>query len=254
MHQDRVRYLRKLRGADGNADAAVTLDAVHESLFFLPGGEALADVLKLFGDGTTLRFEDAVRQLCAMDAKRPEPEVERYLAQLLRLGLLVVPDLHIDIHDPDPVSTYRSGLRGLGTSWADDIATLVERMGADVERFAGAGLARRRELLAHVKESVAETHRLLGRDDTPVLRTLVYEDTTLSGLAVTGDASAWTRQLTPACANWPGSFRRSTGTRYAGSSPRGSSGRATAKAAAARTSCPSPTSSTRTSTTTTTSA
>lgn len=197
VHQDRVRYLRKLRGADGNADAAVTLDAVHESLFFLPGGEALADVLKLFGDGTTLRFEDAVRQLCAMDAKRPEPEVERYLAHLLRLGLLVVPDLHIDIHDPDPVSTYRSGLRGLGTGWADDIATLVERMGADVERFAGAGLARRRELLAHVKESVAETHRLLGRDDTPVLRTLVYEDTTLPGLAVTGDASAWTRQLTP---------------------------------------------------------
>ncbi|WP_329017345.1 lantibiotic dehydratase [Streptomyces sp. NBC_01601] len=197
VHQDRVRYLRKLRGADGNADAAVTLDAVHESLFYLPGGDALADVLKLFGDGTTLRFEDAVRQLCALDVKRPEPEVERYLAQLLRLGLLVVPDLHLDIHDPDPVSTYRGGLRGLGTSWADDIAALVERMGADVERFAGAGLARRRELLAQVKESVAETHRLLGRDDTPVLRTLVYEDTILPGLTVTGDTSTWTRQLTP---------------------------------------------------------
>lgn len=198
VHRDRVRYLRKLRGADGNADAAVTLDAVHESLFFLPGGDALADVLTLFGDGATLRFADAVQRLCAMDAKRPEPEVERYLAQLLRLGLLVVPDLHIDIHDPDPVGTYRSGLRKLGADWADDIAVLVERMGADVTRFAGAGLRRRRELLTQVKESVTETHRLLGRDDIPVLRTLVYEDTTLPGLSVTGDASTWTSQLTPA--------------------------------------------------------
>ncbi|MFD0503164.1 lantibiotic dehydratase [Streptomyces chiangmaiensis] len=109
IHRDQVRYLRKLRGADGNADAAVTLDAVHESLFFLPSGEALADVLALFGDGMTLRFGDAVRQLCAMDTTRSEQEVERYLAQLLRLGLLVVPDLHIDIHDPDPVATYRRG-------------------------------------------------------------------------------------------------------------------------------------------------
>ncbi|MFD0503163.1 hypothetical protein ACFQ0G_10075 [Streptomyces chiangmaiensis] len=100
---------------------------------------------------------------------------------------------------------------------------------------------------------MAQTHRLLGRDDTPVLRTLVYEDTTLPGLAVTGDASTWSRQLTPGCNNWPGFSRRSTGTWCAGSSPRDSSGRATGKAGAARTSCRSPTSSTRTSTTTTTS-
>ncbi|MED7823744.1 lantibiotic dehydratase [Streptomyces chiangmaiensis] len=197
IHRDQVRYLRKLRGADGNADAAVTLDAVHESLFFLPSGEALADVLALFGDGMTLRFGDAVRQLCAMDTTRSEQEVERYLAQLLRLGLLVVPDLHIDIHDPDPVATYRRGLLRLGADWADDTAALVERMGSDVERFADAEVRRRRELLAQIKESVAQTHRLLGRDDTPVLRTLVYEDTTLPGLAVTGDASTWSRQLTP---------------------------------------------------------
>ncbi|MFG2359920.1 lantibiotic dehydratase [Streptomyces sp. NPDC048521] len=197
VHRDQVRYLRKLRGADGDADAAVTLDAVHESLFFLSGGTALADVLTLFGDGTTLRFADAVRRLCAMDAKRPEEEAERYLAQLLKLGLLVVPDLHIDIHDADPVGSYSNGLRGLGAGWAHDIADLVEHIGADVGRFAGADVRGRRELLARVRGSVAETYRLVGRDDTPVLRTLVYEDTTLPGLAVTGDASAWNRRLTP---------------------------------------------------------
>ncbi|MFF0388276.1 lantibiotic dehydratase [Kitasatospora sp. NPDC004615] len=197
VHRDRVRYLRKLRGADGDADAAVTLDAVHESLFYLPGGEAITDVLTLFRDGRTLRFGDAVRQLCAMDGKRPEQDVERYLAQLLRLGLLVVPDLDIDIHDPDPVATYRKGLSRLGTGRADDIAVLVGRMGADVERFADAGLPERRELLSGIRESAAQAHRLAGRGDTPVLRTLVYEDTTLPGLTVTGDASTWTRKLTP---------------------------------------------------------
>ncbi|WP_307623930.1 lantibiotic dehydratase [Streptomyces sp. V3I7] len=199
VHGDRVRYLRKLRGADGNADAAVTLDAVHESLFYLPSGVALADVLTLFGDDgtTTLRFGDAVRRLRALDDRRPEPEVERYLAQLLRLGLLVVPDLHLDIHDPDPVATYRRGLRRLGADWADDLAALVDRMGADVARFAGAGLPRRRELLSRIKESVADTHRRLGRDDIPVLRTLVYEDTTLPGLKATGDADTWDRHITP---------------------------------------------------------
>lgn len=197
VHRDRVRYLRRLRGADGNADAAVTLDAVHESLFFLPGGDALSDVLTLFGGGATLRFDEAVRRLCAMGENRPEPEVERYLTHLLRLGLLVVPDLHLDLHDPDPVGSYREGLRRLGTDWAGELADQVERMGADVVEFAGADLGRRRELLSRVKESVGETHRLLGREDTPVLRTLVYEDTTLPGLTVTGDADTWTRQLTP---------------------------------------------------------
>nr|WSX77861.1 lantibiotic dehydratase family protein [Streptomyces sp. NBC_00899] len=197
VRRDRVRYLRKLRGANGDADAAVTLDAVHERLFFLPGGDALTDVLTMFEGGATLRFADAVRRLCEMDARRPEPEVERYLAQLLRLGLLVVPDLHLDIHDPDPVGSYQRGLRRLETQWADELAVLVERMGADVLRFAEGELSQRRELLARVGESVAEAHRALGRDDVPVLRTLVYEDTTLPGLAVTGDTRTWDRQLTP---------------------------------------------------------
>lgn len=198
--RDRVRYLRKVRGANGDADAAVTLDAVHESLFFLPGGDTLTDVLAMFEGGATVRFAEAVRRLCERDARRPAEEVARYLAQLLRLGLLVVPDLHLDIHDPDPVGSYRRGLQRLGTRWADELAVLVEQMGADVSEFAEGELSHRRELLARVGESVAQAHRTLGRDDVPVLRTLVYEDTTLPGLAVTGDTGTWARRLTPGLA------------------------------------------------------
>ncbi|MDX3214083.1 lantibiotic dehydratase [Streptomyces sp. ME02-6991-2B] len=197
VDRDRVRYLRKLRGADADADAAVTLDAVHESLFYLPTGDVLADVLTVFRDDAELRFGDAVALLSAMGPDRPEADVEAYLAQLLRLGLLVVPGLQVDIHDPDPVATYGKGLRALRTAWADDVAHLVEHMGEDVGRFAGTDLGRRRRLLGRIKESAAAAHRLLGRADLPVLRTLVYEDTTLPGLAVTADAQAWQQQLTP---------------------------------------------------------
>ncbi|WP_406274756.1 lantibiotic dehydratase family protein [Actinacidiphila glaucinigra] len=197
VDHDRVRYLRKLRGADADADAAVTLDAVHESLFYLPTGDVLADVLTVLRDDAELRFGDAVALLSAMGPDRPEADVEAYLAQLLKLGLLVVPGLQIDIHDPDPVATYGKGLRALRTGWADDVARLVEHMGEDIGRFAGADLGRRRQLLGRIKESAAAAHRLLGRADLPVLRTLVYEDTTLPGLSVTADAQAWQEQLTP---------------------------------------------------------
>lgn len=194
--EDRVRYLRKRRAADGDADAAVTLDAVHENLFYLPSGDVLSDVLELFGDDT-VPFAEAARRLAAMGPGRPEAEVDAYLTELLRLGLLVVPDLHLDIHDPDPVASYGAGLRAMGTGWSTGLAEIVDGMGADVAAFATADLAGRRRLLARIKESVDDAHHSLGRDDIPVLRTLVYEDTTLPDLSVTGDSRVWTEQLTP---------------------------------------------------------
>ena len=196
VHHDRVRYLRKRRGADGDADAAVTLDAVHESLFYLPTGDVLSDVLAVFGD-EAVPFGEAVRRLAAMGPGRPEADVDAYLSQLLRLGLLVVPGLHVDIHDPDPVRRYAEGLRGLRTGWSADLAALVDRMGDDVAAFATAPLTRRRELLGSIKDAVEQTHRRLDREDVPVLRTLVYEDTTLPDLAVTADRTTWTERVTP---------------------------------------------------------
>ncbi|WP_069813258.1 lantibiotic dehydratase [Streptomyces sp. TP-A0874] len=198
VHRDRVRYLRRLQNASGNEDAAVTLDTVSESLFYVPTGEVLADTLDLLSGDTPVRFGDAVRQLCAMRPDRAEEDVEEYLAQLLRLGLLVVPDLQLDIHDPDPVRSYRKGLLGLGCDWADEVAGLIERMDSDVAEFAGAGLDRRRDLLAGIRASATRAHERLGGDDVPVVRTLVYEDTTVPAAEVTGDARTWTDQLSPA--------------------------------------------------------
>jgi hypothetical protein len=196
VHRDRVRYLRRLREA-GNEDAAVTLDTVHENLFYLPTGELLADVLAQFDEGVTLRFDDLVARLTALRTGRPAEEVSEYLAALLRLGLLVVPGLRLDIHDPDPVAGYRRGLAALHADWADEVSAVVGRLGSLVAEFAEADPAGRRRLLAALADGVRDAHRALGRDDLPVLRTLVYEDTTLPGARVVADRERWNRNLLP---------------------------------------------------------
>jgi len=198
VHRDRVRYLRRLQSAGGNEDAAVTLDTVHESLFFLSAGQVMADVIDLLTDDGPMRFDDVARRLCAMQPDREQEDVERYLTHLLRLGLLVVPSLQIDIHDPDPVATYRDGLRRLDVDWAGRVADLLEDVEADVSEFAGADPDRRRALLSRIRSSVARAQEHLGQGDTPVLRTLVYEDTTLPTASATGDLRTWTEELTPA--------------------------------------------------------
>lgn len=197
VHRDRVRYLRRLRENSGGEDAAVTLDTVHENLYYLPTGRLLTDVLHLLADDATLRFDDLVNRLCELADDRPAQEVGEYVAALLRLGMLVVPGLQLDIHDPDPVASYRAGLTALEAPWADGIAALVDRLGTLVAEFATAGTARRRELLAAVADCLREAHRALGRDDLPVLRTLVYEDTTLPGATVTADRARWSDDVQP---------------------------------------------------------
>jgi hypothetical protein len=196
VHRDRVRYLRRLREKAGAEDAAVTLDTVHENLYYLPAGELLADVLRLT-DGAALRFDDLVDRLCKLGEDRPAKEVGEYVAALLRLGMLVVPGLQLDIHDPDPVASYRAGLTALRAPWADEVAALVDHLGGLVADFAAAGPAKRRELLAGLADGVREAHRVLGRDDLPVLRTLVYEDTTLPEAEATADRALWSRALLP---------------------------------------------------------
>jgi hypothetical protein len=196
VHRDRVRYLRRLRES-GDEDAAVTLDTVHENLFYLPTGDLLADVLALLDDGATVRFDDLVARLCDRREGRPADEVAEYVAALLRLGLLVVPGLRLDIHDPDPVASYRRGLAALRADWADRTSEIVGRLGAAVAEFAAAGADRRRDLLASIADGVREAHRVLGHENLPVLRTLVYEDTTLPAAEVTADRVGWESDLLP---------------------------------------------------------
>ncbi|HTZ43221.1 MAG TPA: lantibiotic dehydratase [Jatrophihabitans sp.] len=194
MEAGRVRYLRRLQTVASNADAAVTLDPLHESLFYLPSGPALELVLQIL-DGGTLRYAELAARLGELAGDWSAGEIDTYLGHLLRLGLLVVPDLQLDIHAENPVAAYRESLRGLGCDWADATAGLIARIEADVAEFAGADLVRRRQLLDSIRGAVAEAHQVLGRDDADVLRTLVYENTTVPGVRVTGDLDRWQADL-----------------------------------------------------------
>jgi hypothetical protein len=200
LEATRLRYLRRLQTASGNDDAAVSMDAMHESLFYLPSGPALREVLDLLGDGDgaaePLRYAELARRLTALDDGRSAAEVDAYLAHLLRLGLLVVPDLQLDLHDQAPGRSYQDALRRFGCDWADRTAEIVGRIDADVAEFAGADLVRRRALLAKIRGQIAEAHQVLGRPDVGVLRTLVYENTTVPGVSVSADRAAWTGDAT----------------------------------------------------------
>jgi hypothetical protein len=202
LEANRLRYLRRLQTASGDDDAAVSMDSMHESLFYLPSGPALREVLDLLGDtdggGTAepMRYAELARRLAALGDDRSAQEVDAYLSHLLRLGLLVVPDLQLDLHDRAVTSSYQDALRRLGCEWADDTADIVGRIDAHVTEFAGADLIRRRALLARIKGEISEAHRVLNRTDVGVLRTLVYENTTVPGVTVTADRAVWTGDAT----------------------------------------------------------
>ncbi len=194
---DRVRYLRRQQPAGaGDPDAAVTLGALHERLFFLPMGKVLDDVLAT-GSDVAVPFGDLAERLAGAAGGRSPADVHDYLGHLLRLGLLTIPALQLDIHDPDPLGGYAAALRGLGRDWADTLADDLDRIGVLVARLSGAPVDTRRELLNTIRTAVEEIHGRLGAAATPPPRTLVYEDTTLEPGRVVADRRRWERELLP---------------------------------------------------------
>ncbi|HWM00832.1 MAG TPA: lantibiotic dehydratase [Actinophytocola sp.] len=197
VDRDKVRYLRRQRSlGEDDEDAAVTIDPVSETLFYLPTGAMLADVLATLPAGTTLPMAELAARLSEVSDRDPA-DVAEYLAHLLRLGLLVVPELQVDIHDPDPLGSFLAGLRRLDRPWADGLADRLTRVGQAVDEYPGAQLDRRRELLDVARTELKGAHADTGREDVPVPRTLVYEDTAVPATRVVGDLDVWERRLLP---------------------------------------------------------
>lgn len=187
---ERVRYVRREQ-TFGDDDEAVTLDTLHESLFYLPGHDILSNVLVVLSEDSTVRLGDLLDRLTTRGKARDE--VEAYLAHLLRLGLLVTPSLHVDIHEPDPVGGFTRRLRALDRPWAEAFAGKLDAVSDAVGRYAGAGLPERRSLLASIRATLSD-------DPVPVRapRTILYEDVTVGPARVTADPAAWERLVTPA--------------------------------------------------------
>lgn len=191
----RVRYLRRRRTTNEDGDAAVTLESISESLFILPSGRLLEEILAAT-DGRVMRFAELVAKLSGEG--RPDTEIAQYLHHLLRVGLLVVPNLQLDIHAPDPVEGYQTALAAIGTDWADRLAERVATANQLATSYPEQDLAGRRQTLAQLRDELAAAHADLGRADVPPPRTLLYEDATLPpGTRVTADLNRWEQEVLP---------------------------------------------------------
>lgn len=192
----RIRYVRRQRRA-GDADAAVTMDILQENLFYLAEGGIVTELLRELPEGVQMRFSHLVEHLRRGDTARDADDLAAYLAHLLRLGLLTVPVLHVDIHHPDPLTSFSRQITGLGRAWADGLAERLERAGRHVADFGPAALADRRLLLTSLKDELTEAQQELGRAEPATPRTLLYEDVTMGDAPVTADPGAWERRLFP---------------------------------------------------------
>lgn len=197
---DRIRYLRRQRSAADDLDAAISMEPVHETLFSLPTGPLLTDTLGLLGQHGELRMAELVELLCAnavQDAGRTRENVAAYLGHLLRLGLLVVPQLQVDIHRPDPLAAYRERLRELDQPWSHTIADRLDAVADLVDAYPAATTDGRRALIAEISTAVTDMHRELGHESLAAPRTVLYEDSTERTTAVVGDRELWEDRLLP---------------------------------------------------------
>jgi hypothetical protein len=196
--RDRVRYVRRQRTL-GAEDTAVSLDMLHESLFYLTSGRILEQVLEALPDGVELRVGELVDRLHAAGPPGgyARDDLETYVEHLLRLGLLTVPALHVDIHSPDPLADFADRVRGIDRVWA---TTLSKRLSAVVElvtTYRTWDLDVRRRVLDAVRQELAAAQHDLGREEPSTPQTILYEDVTV-GAGVTAGEAQWRADLLPA--------------------------------------------------------
>lgn len=201
-HEDVVRYLRRSRVSGDGDDTAAKVDPLRETLFFLPSGQVMTDILAEVSGERTVRVRDLVNRLCRLVRRGRadvEADIEAYVGHLLRLGLLEAPGLKLDIHDLDPLGGYHDGLLALDRPWARALAGRLAAVAANVERFGTAGLEERRRLLGSVREDLVAAHADLGEPGEAAPATLIYEDTAphTATDGVAADTAIWERAVLP---------------------------------------------------------
>ncbi|MEW1841117.1 lantibiotic dehydratase [Nonomuraea angiospora] len=194
---ERVRYVRRVRVV-GDDDTPMGVDSMRENLFYLPQGTLLQEVMRILGERTEVSFGHLAELLSAADRPNRSPEdVREYLRRLLRLGLLVAPTVHLDVHSADPVESFRHGLLRLDTSWAQAVADRLGDISELVKQYPSADHEARRKLIGTIRAGLEETQRELGASKPSTPSNLVYEDVCVTGAGAVADSEAWRRSLTP---------------------------------------------------------
>ncbi|CAA9284290.1 MAG: Lanthionine biosynthesis protein LanB [uncultured Corynebacteriales bacterium] len=171
---DRVRFVRRTVTA-GDDDASVSFDAAQDRLFFLRRSGVLDRMLTMFARRGPVRLGELVDWLGA-DADAPAEEAGRYVGALLDLGMLQLPSMRTDVHDPDPVASFQRALRAVGTSFAAEVAAALDGPRAAVAAYPEGDPETRRRLLAELRAGLAAVLRLLGDETATLPQVLLYED------------------------------------------------------------------------------
>jgi hypothetical protein len=192
---DRLRYLRRSERKIESAQAIVT--PIRENVLKLPGGQVLQDLLNFMTDGRKIPLGELVTRLTtiAYDT-RTEWDVEEYLLHVLRLGLLVMPDLRLDIHSPDPLRDYRQRLASHSNSIVVSLAEQLYRVEEIVDRYESASLIERREGLQVIENELRACFSIVGAEGASVGSGVIYEDTTLTPRELSISKPVWRDVLT----------------------------------------------------------
>ena len=196
--RDRIRYVRRELLA-GDSDAPVTMDRVRESLFYLNSSSVLDEVFEILPEGSALRFAELADRLRSNPAEhRSREQVTSYLGHLIRLGLLVAPALHVDIHSPDPVRAFRDGVAMLDRGWAARLTDRLDDVARAADDYRAAPLDDRRRLLEEIRLTLTDAQLDLGARESTIPRTLLYEDVSLPAGRAVADLGRWEEQVKPA--------------------------------------------------------
>lgn len=187
---DLVRYARRRVSVSADPDAVVAVDGVHEDLFLLPAGPLLREVTDLLTSCASL--DELARALRARHPGDRGEDVDAFLGHLLRLSYLVVPELQVDAHAPDPTLDLAAVLARTGGPPLAATARALTALAHDAHDYAAAPARDRRSVLATARGHVQEAFASTGADLRAAPRTVLYEDTTVpsDGLVLDGPTAA----------------------------------------------------------------
>jgi hypothetical protein len=195
---NRIRYLRNKTSISGT-NTPQAFDSVEESIFYLPLSPTVMRLIECLGGGRTVKMSDLVLEISDGAASERE-KVETLLLHLLRLGMLVVPGLHLPLSDPLLLSRYRRELAKFANPLVAEVAARLEKVESLVGGYADAPHAERRASLESIKQEFQACFALLGGDEADVPRTLLYEDSTIAPQRLAASRSGW-RQTEAALAD-----------------------------------------------------
>ncbi len=191
-----MRYVRRRTASSNDPDAVVAIDNVHENLFFLPTGPALDDVVELTRDDRPTLAELS-QQIAAKADGRTLAEADQLIGHLLRLGFLLAPDLQIDLRAADPTKVLVASLRMQDHPTLQRLAASLQSAVDLIDAYPGTPARARAAVLSGVRDHVRACFEQLGASDQLVPRTVIYEDTTITGDGMDVDRGLWERTLLP---------------------------------------------------------